>query len=88
MKNYLGETPAPHLGNAAAFNLAEGSVSLVGVGREACAYPDFARDLLTQGKMDSRRVCVACSRCSELMGKGVPVGCTTRDRTVYGPSRT
>jgi len=74
------------LGNAAAYNLANGRVSLVGVGRQAFAYPDFARDLLCKGELDKQRVCVTCSRCSELMVKGGPVGCVLRDREVYGKS--
>jgi len=72
------------LGHAGAYNLANGRATLVGVGREAFAYPDFARDLLCKGQLDKRRVCVTCSRCSGLMGKGGPVGCVLRDREVYG----
>jgi len=72
------------LGHAGAHNLANGRAGLVGVGREAFSYPDFARDLLCKGRLDKRRVCVTCSGCSELMAKGGPVGCILRDREVYG----
>lgn len=73
------------LGYAAAANIRSGWVTIVGVGREALAYPDFALDLLTQGKLDLKKTCITCSRCSQLMRDGGPIGCVVFDREVYRP---
>lgn len=73
------------LGNAAAANIRNGRVSIVGVGRTAFAYPDFARDLIGKGRLDSHKVCIACSLCSQLMRDGSSTRCVTRDREIYGP---
>jgi len=74
-----------HAPQVAAGVVAEGWAAIVGLGREAFAYPEFARDILREGRMDPRRCCVACSRCTQLMRDGQPSGCPVRDRRVYGP---
>jgi len=74
-----------HLGNVAAGVLRRGWADIVGVGREAFAYPDFARDLLTKGEMKSRGVCITCSRCTQIMRDHGRAGCVLFDREVYGP---
>jgi len=73
------------LGQAAAGVLSRGWADIVGVGRGAFAYPAFARDLLTQGTLDGRRVCITCSRCTQIMRDGSPTGCAVFDQEVYGP---
>ncbi len=70
-----------YLGAAAAAVVRRGWARIVGVGREAFAYPDWARDLLS-GSLDSKRICLACSRCSYLMRRG-QAGCPIRDREAY-----
>ncbi len=67
----------------AAGNLEERKADMVGVGRMAFAYSDFAKDMLTRQKLASDKVCVACSRCSELMIAGGPTGCVVREKTPY-----
>jgi len=74
-----------HLGNVAAAVIARGWADLVGVGREAFAYPDFARDLLAIGQMNPRKTCIACSRCTQIMRDHGRTGCVPFDREVYGP---
>jgi 2,4-dienoyl-CoA reductase (NADPH2) len=74
-----------HLGNVAAAVMARGWVDLVGVGRGAFAYPDFARDLLTTGRMNARQACITCSRCTQIMRDHGRAGCAILDRAVYGP---
>ncbi|MBM3190490.1 MAG: NADH:flavin oxidoreductase, partial [Chloroflexi bacterium] len=74
-----------YLGNVAAAVLARGWADLVGVGRGAFAYPDYARDLLTQGAMDPRKCCITCSRCTQIMRDHGRSGCVPLDREVYGP---
>jgi 2,4-dienoyl-CoA reductase-like NADH-dependent reductase (Old Yellow Enzyme family) len=69
----------------AAGAMREGGAGLIGLGRQAFAYPDFARDVLGGDGMDPGKCCIACSRCTELMRDGKPTGCVVRDRRVYGP---
>lgn len=65
--------------------ITQGWSSLVGLGRGAFAYPDFARDILTTGAMDARQCCIACSGCTQIMRDGGMSGCLVRDAAVYGP---
>ena len=58
---------------------------IVGLGRGALAYPDFARDILQTGRMDPHKVCVSCSSCTQIMRDGGRTGCVVRDNTVYAP---
>ncbi|HOE11719.1 MAG TPA: FAD-dependent oxidoreductase [bacterium] len=69
----------------AAAAVRRGWVSIVGLGRGAIAYPDFAKDVLEQGKMNPQKVCVACSSCTQIMRDGGRTGCVVRDEEVYGP---
>jgi NADPH2 dehydrogenase len=76
---------------AAAANVAEGSVSLVGMGRATLAQPDFARSLKERGRLNSRRICRTFSYCTNLMRSKdhpagqYPTGCPPFDKEVYGP---
>jgi NADPH-dependent glutamate synthase beta subunit-like oxidoreductase/2,4-dienoyl-CoA reductase-like NADH-dependent reductase (Old Yellow Enzyme family) len=72
----------PH---AAAGAVRAGWVSLVGVGRMAFAYPDFARDIQEKGGLDPLRVCVTCSACTQIMRDGGRTGCVPRDSAIYEP---
>jgi 2,4-dienoyl-CoA reductase (NADPH2) len=74
-----------HLGHVAAAVIRRGWADIVGVGREAFAYPDFARDLLTKGTLDPRAVCITCSRCTQIMRDHGCAGCVPFDKEVYGP---
>lgn len=74
-----------HLGNVAAAVVEQGWADIVGVGREAFAYPDFARDLLADGQLDRRKVCIACSRCTQIMRDHGRTGCVPLDHEVYRP---
>ncbi|HUT31766.1 MAG TPA: hypothetical protein VMX13_18400 [Sedimentisphaerales bacterium] len=71
--------------NVAAASKANGSASIIGVGRMAFAYPDFAKDIILKGRLDGRKVCIACSKCSQIMIDGGMIGCVVRDRDIYGP---
>lgn len=74
-----------YLGYAAEANVRSGWMRVAGVGRGAFAYPDFARDLLTHGRLDPERVCITCSSCTQIMRDGGTTGCVPRDREVYQP---
>ena len=63
----------------------KGWAAVIGLGRGAFAYPDFAKDILLGRGMDSKKVCVACSSCSQIMRDGGRTGCVIKDDEVYGP---
>jgi NADPH2 dehydrogenase len=77
--------------NAGAANIRDGRVSLMGVGRGALAYPEFARDALTKGELDPARTCKTLTFCTYLMRQKnhplgqFPTGCPPFDKEVYGP---
>ncbi|MCS7014776.1 MAG: NADH:flavin oxidoreductase [Gemmatales bacterium] len=77
--------------HAAAANLAQGRVSVVGVGRAALAQPDFVLQLRQHGRLERRRVCRTFSYCTALMRSKhhplgqFPTGCPPFDKEVYGP---
>jgi 2,4-dienoyl-CoA reductase (NADPH2) len=71
--------------NVAAANKANGLTTLAGAGRMAFAYPDFAKDIITKGRMYPEKVCVSCSACTQIMRDGGMTGCVVRDNEVYGP---
>ncbi|GBD37377.1 2,4-dienoyl-CoA reductase [NADPH] [bacterium HR36] len=77
--------------HAAAANLAQRRVSIVGVGRAALAQPDFVRQLREHGRLDRRRTCRTFSYCTALMRAKhhplgqFPTGCPPFDKEVYGP---
>jgi 2,4-dienoyl-CoA reductase (NADPH2) len=73
------------LGNAAAATLRRGDADMVGLGRGAFAYPDFARDLVLNGALDPKKCCITCSRCTQIMRDAGRCGCVIFDREVYGP---
>ena len=74
-----------YLAPVAAGLVRDGWTALVGVGRGALAYPDFARDILRTGRMDPHKVCVACSSCTQIMRDGGMSGCVVRDPEIYAP---
>ena len=71
--------------NAGAANVAAGRISMMGLGRGALAYPDFAADLVEHGRMIDRKSCIGVSYCTTLMRSKkhelgqFPVGCVPRD---------
>ncbi|MFB0553456.1 MAG: FAD-dependent oxidoreductase [Phycisphaerae bacterium] len=71
--------------NVAAASKSNGLTTLVGAGRMAFAYPDFAKDIITKGRMYPEKVCVSCSACTQIMRDAGTTGCVVRDNEVYGP---
>jgi len=72
-------------GNLAAGIVEQGKADMVGFGRMAFAYPEFAADLLSGKGMDPKKICLTCSKCTELMRSGSTPGCIIRDAGVYAP---
>lgn len=67
---------APYL---AAGAIEQGVSDVAGFGRMAFAYPDFAADILGQGALDPKKVCMTCGKCTALMRAGSTAGCVVRD---------
>lgn len=80
--SYLG-VAAPYV---AAGYIAENGFDMAGFGRTIFAYPDFAKDILQTGEMNKNKLCICCSKCTEIMRQpgGTP-GCVIRDAEVYKP---
>ncbi|MFH0761090.1 MAG: hypothetical protein V2A67_06270 [Bacteroidota bacterium] len=70
--------------NVGAGILNQKKVSFIGLGRSSFAYPDAPKDLMDKGMLDPEKVCVSCSKCTELMRKGMATGCAVRDSEYKG----
>jgi len=56
-----------------------GKVDICGFGRMSFANPNFPKQIFQNQKIDKNKVCITCSKCSELMSKGKSTGCMVRD---------
>lgn len=65
--------------------LSEGVADFAGFGRLTFAYPSFYRDFTESGKLDKSKVCLKCSKCTQLMRNGTVAGCPVRDIETYMP---
>ena len=80
--SFLG-TAAPHV--TAAY-IKEDKFQFAGFGRETLAYPNLASDICRTGELDSKKLCITCGKCTEIMRqKGGTPGCVIRDGEVYAP---
>jgi NADPH2 dehydrogenase len=76
---------------AGAANIRDGRVTIMGVGRGALAYPNFAQDALVKGRLDPSHTCKTLTFCTYLMRQKhnalgqFPTGCPPFDKEVYGP---
>ena len=62
-----------------------GVADFAGFGRLTFAYPDFYRDYLENGYLNKNKLCLKCSKCSQLMRAGTVAGCPVRDSETYMP---
>src|SRR5262249_10858802 len=75
---------------AAAANVRDGRVTVVGVGRGTLAQPDWVRQVLDQGKLDRKRGGRTVSYCTAPLGSKDhpagqdPTGCPPFDKDAYG----
>jgi len=67
----------------AAWVMQTGGAKMIGYGRQFIAYPDFARDIIEQGKLNKSKCCVCCSKCSFLKRDIGMCGCPVRDSEAY-----
>jgi 2,4-dienoyl-CoA reductase-like NADH-dependent reductase (Old Yellow Enzyme family) len=71
--------------NIAAGCIEQGWMDIAGFGRQSFAYPDFARDIVTNGAMIRSKCCTTCTKCTELMRFGGQAGCVVKDSKIYLP---
>jgi len=69
--------------HCASEGISEGWFTFAGFGRQFLAYPDFPRDIFTKGRMERKKCCISCSKCSEIMQFNGKTGCVVRDRKIY-----
>ena len=63
----------------------DGVADFAGFGRLTFAYPEFYKDYLENGELNASKLCLKCSKCSQLMRAGTVAGCPIRDSEVYMP---
>lgn len=54
-------------------------------GRMAFANPDFANEILKNGRIDPKRTCLTCGMCGDLIRAHKPTGCVVRDAETFRP---
>ena len=54
-------------------------------GRMAFADPDFANEIIHNGRIDPKRVCMTCGKCGDLIRAPKPTGCVVRDPKTFLP---
>ena len=54
-------------------------------GRMAFADPDFANEIIKNGRIDPKRVCMTCGKCGDLIRAHKPTGCVVRDPKTFLP---
>ena len=54
-------------------------------GRMAFADPDFANEIVREGRINPKRVCLTCGKCGDLIRSHKPTGCVVRDYQTFGP---
>ena len=72
-----------YAGNYTAGAVEEGLLDQMLFGRMAYANPDFAKQIVCDGRIDPAKTCVACGSCEALISNGKPTGCVVRDGDVY-----
>ncbi len=71
--------------HAGAASLKNRSVQMIGLGRSSFAYPDAPRDAMRNGRLNPQKVCITCSKCTQIMRDHGKTGCVIRDAEVYKP---
>ncbi len=61
----------------------KGYSKVIGLGRMAFAYPDFAKDIINKNGLDKNKVCITCVRCAELKAHKKITGCVIQDKEIY-----
>lgn len=73
-------------GHVGAGGVKDGWFDIAGFGRQAFAYPDFAKDIMEKNMMERKKCCLVCDKCYDLIQLGhTMTGCVPRDQEVYLP---
>ena len=67
----------------AAGAIEEGLCDQMLFGRLSFADPDFPNEIKNTGRIDPKRVCLACGKCGDLIRAGRPTGCVVRGDRLY-----
>lgn len=54
-------------------------------GRMAFADPDYANEIIHNGRIDPKRVCMTCGKCGDLIRAHKPTGCVVRNPQTFLP---
>ena len=54
-------------------------------GRMAFADPDYANEIIKNGRIDPKRVCMTCGKCGDLIRAHKPTGCVILDPKTFMP---
>lgn len=54
-------------------------------GRMAFADPNYANEIVKEGRIDPKKVCLTCGKCGDLIRAHKPTGCVIRDSAVFMP---
>lgn len=54
-------------------------------GRLAFADPDFANEIIKEGRINPKQVCLTCGKCGDLIRAHKPTGCVIRDSKTFMP---
>lgn len=74
-----------YLAPIGAANILNKRCSMIGLGREAIAYPNSVEDCLKNGGMIRNKCCTTCSKCTQIMRDHGMTGCVIRDNKFYAP---
>lgn len=55
------------------------------LGRMSFANPHFPNQIIKDGRIDEKKVCIACGKCGDLIRSKRPTGCVIRNSGVYLP---
>lgn len=71
--------------NVASAYIQSGKFDMAGFGRLSIAYPELANDILKLNRLDNKKCCICCSKCTQIMRSGGTPGCVIRDGETYLP---
>lgn len=54
-------------------------------GRLAFADPDFANEIIHEGRINPKEICLTCGKCGDLIRAHKPTGCVVRDPNTFLP---
>lgn len=67
----------------AAGAIEEGLCDQMLFGRMSFANPEFPKQIMENGRINSKKICLACGKCGNLIRAGKPTGCVIRDAEIY-----